>query len=111
MTRFRAKREHVKRFQRLLHESQGQTPTLNVLRVPDSLDGGWRGYPSATREGLAWAVQTAGHRSRSRTRMDHVNRDHGGLLVTRTRSAQRGGDCTEQEHNLMNLQPTHEPAC
>ena len=38
--RFRAKREHLKRVQRHLSESQGQNLALTVLCVPYSLDNG-----------------------------------------------------------------------
>ena len=41
MYRFRAKREHLERFEGLSPERQGQNLALNVLHVPYSLDDGY----------------------------------------------------------------------
>ena len=45
---FRAKRQHLKMFQCLFPQSQGQNLALTVLYVPHSLDSGSRAKPTAS---------------------------------------------------------------
>ena len=56
--RFRAKREHLERFQGLNLESQGQNLTVTVLQVPHSLVGGTLARMVAELEAIA---QVASH--------------------------------------------------